>query len=154
MNSHKRIIKCGEAVEEIHDISKTKRIAMVHGVFDLLHYEHMRLFDFAKQHADYVIVSLVADRFVDKGPGRPVINEQNRAYMLASLRNVDKVIITTSILPLNMIRLYKPHVWVHGGRDHWTPENPLLEEMNIPIVVWDHEHSISTTDIINRSNHV
>lgn len=141
-------------MQQLREIRKTKKIAMVHGVFDLCHYEHVKLFDLAKQNADYVIVSLVADRFVDKGPNRPLISEENRAYMLSSLRNVNKVIITKSYYPFDMIRCYKPDVWVHGGRDdEVSPENELLKQLNIPIVVREDgltRRTISTTSIIGK----
>ena len=139
-------------IEQLKEIRKTKRVAMCHGVFDLLHYEHMKLFDLAKQHADYVIVSLVADRFVDKGEGRPIIDEKNRAYMLSSLRSVDKVIMTKSYYPFDMIKCYKPDVWVHGGRDvKISPEDDLLKELGIEVVVREggvNNRTISTTKII------
>jgi cytidyltransferase-like protein len=139
-------------IKQLEDIRKDKKVAMCHGVFDVLHYEHMKLIDLAKENADYVIVSLVADRFVDKGPGRPVIKEADRAYMLSSLRNVNKVIITNAYFPFDSIKCYKPDVWVHGGRDVVdSPENGLLEELKIPIVVRTdglNNRTISSTQII------
>ena len=144
-----RIIYCGEGIDDIREIAKTKRIAMCHGVFDLLHRGHMTLFDFAKQYADYVIVSLVADKFVNKGPGRPIIKETERAYMLANLRSVDKVILTTEYYPFNIIELYRPDIWVHGGRTQPAPEHKLLEQLGIPVIFYEHHaYQISTTETI------
>jgi cytidyltransferase-like protein len=137
-------------IEQLKEIKKTKRVAMCHGVFDVLHYEHLELFDFAKRHADYVIVSLVADRFVDKGPGRPVIDEAHRKYMLESLRSIDKAILTKAYYPFAMIMIYKPDVWIHGGRDQLGPEEGLLKRLGIPIIVRKHNRTVSTTDILNR----
>ena len=59
------------------------QIAMCHGVFDLLHPGHLRHLARAKELADVLVVSITADRFVNKGPGRPAFTETLRAEALA-----------------------------------------------------------------------
>src|SRR3989304_286052 len=68
-----------------------KKIAQCHGCFDLLHPGHIRHFEAAGKIADVVIVTLAPDRFVNKGPGRPVFNEKLRLESIAALEAVDFV---------------------------------------------------------------
>ena len=52
-----------------------KKVVLCHGVFDLLHLGHIRHFEEAKKLGDYLIVSVTPNKFVEKGPGRPVFSE-------------------------------------------------------------------------------
>ena len=95
--------------------SQGKRIAMCHGVFDLLHPGHLRHLAKAKEFADVLVVSITADRFVNKGPGRPAFNEALRAEALASLASVDYVTITNDATALPAIATVRPDYYVKGG---------------------------------------
>lgn len=116
-------------------VRATKTVVMCHGVFDILHHGHLVHLTAARKHGNYLIVSLVADRFVEKGPGRPIFDQEKRAAMLAAIKVVDKVIITESPGPMDHIRLCPPHVFVRGNdyRDQAPPEIALLESMGIPV---------------------
>ena len=56
-----------------------KRIALAHGVFDLLHMGHVRHLEEARSYGDVLIVSITPDHLVNKGPGRPIFEETIRA---------------------------------------------------------------------------
>ena len=58
---------------------KQKKIVLCHGVFDLLHIGHIKHFKEAKTLGDIVIVSITSDKFVNKGPNRPIFNQNLRA---------------------------------------------------------------------------
>ncbi len=62
-----------------------KRVVLCHGTFDLMHTGHIRHLQRARQEGDVLFVSLTADKFVNKGPGRPVFSEDLRAETLAAL---------------------------------------------------------------------
>src|SRR6204780_1424512 len=53
-----------------------KRVVQCHGTFDLLHLGHVRHLEAARKLGDVLIVTVTADRFVNKGPGRPVFNAE------------------------------------------------------------------------------
>ena len=55
--------------------NKKKKIVLCHGVFDLLHLGHIKHFKSAKKFGDYLIVSITANKYVNKGPGRPIFNQ-------------------------------------------------------------------------------
>ncbi len=91
-----------------------KSIGLCHGVFDLLHLGHIRHFQEAKKKVDILIVSLTEDKFVNKGPGRPVFTQFERAECLASLEIIDYVVISNEISAINSINLIKPKLYFKG----------------------------------------
>ena len=62
-----------------------KNFILAHGVFDLFHIGHKRHLDLAKTHADYLVVSITGDKYVKKGPDRPIFNSNYRAELISSL---------------------------------------------------------------------
>ena len=74
--------------------AKNKKIVLCHGVFDLVHLGHIKHFQSAKSYGDYLVVSLTVDRFIKKGPGRPLFKEQQRMDFLSHIRLIDKVILS------------------------------------------------------------
>jgi len=81
-------------IEELAAIADHHRkagmsVVQAHGSFDLLHLGHVRHLEAARRLGDVLVVTVTADRFVNKGPGRPVFNEALRAEMLAALEYVD-----------------------------------------------------------------
>ena len=71
-----------------------KKISLVHGVFDIFHIGHKRHFEVAKSMADILVVSLTTDRFVNKGPSRPIFNQDLRAEMISFFEVVDYVVLS------------------------------------------------------------
>jgi cytidyltransferase-like protein len=55
---------------------KKKIIGLAHGVFDVLHSGHLLHFKECKKHCDVLIVSITDDKFVKKGPNRPIFNSK------------------------------------------------------------------------------
>jgi rfaE bifunctional protein nucleotidyltransferase chain/domain len=92
-----------------------QRVVHCHGEFDLLHLGHMRYFQAAKKSGDILVVTLTADRFIAKGPGRPVFNEQFRAEAIANLEFVDFVAINEWATAEETIKRLKPNVYAKGS---------------------------------------
>lgn len=92
-----------------------KKIVHCHGTFDFVHRGHVHQFEQAKQLGDVLVVSVTADRFVFKGPGRPVFKEDFRVEMIAALELVDYVTLNDASTAVNLIKLFKPNVYVKGG---------------------------------------
>jgi rfaE bifunctional protein nucleotidyltransferase chain/domain len=134
------------------------RIAMCHGVFDLLHPGHLRHLAHAKELADVLVVSITADRFVNKGPGRPAFTEALRAEALASVESVDFVMITPDATALPAISAIKPNFYVKGGdyvdedadvTGNIRRERELVESFGGELVHTD-EIVFSSSELINR----
>ena len=93
------------------------RLVFTNGVFDLLHVGHVRYLKQARALGDALVVALNSDRSVSelKGPDRPVFDQSERAEILASLRDVDYVVVFDDISPRSLITQLLPDVLVKGG---------------------------------------
>ena len=109
-----------------------KTVAHCHGCFDLLHLGHIKHFEAAKNKADILIVTITPDRFVNKGPGRPVFNEILRMEAIAALQDVDYVALNKWETAIETIKLLKPDYYVKGqdykDREKDLTKNIYLEE--------------------------
>jgi rfaE bifunctional protein nucleotidyltransferase chain/domain len=99
-----------------------KRIALANGVFDLFHVGHLRYLRGAKDEADLLVVAVNSDvsTRLNKGPGRPVVPETERAEILEALACVDHVVLFDSKDVVPVIRALRPDVHVKGT--DYTPE--------------------------------
>ena len=96
---------------------QNKKIVFTNGCFDLLHAGHVTYLEAAKKRGDKLILGLNTDRSVSalKGPTRPVVNENDRARVLAALESVDAVILFDEDTPLNLINTIKPNIIAKGS---------------------------------------
>lgn len=94
-----------------------QKIVFTNGCFDLLHAGHVTYLEAAKKRGDKLILGLNTDRSVSalKGPTRPVVNENDRARVLAALESVDAVILFDEDTPLDLINTLKPDVIAKGS---------------------------------------
>jgi rfaE bifunctional protein kinase chain/domain/rfaE bifunctional protein nucleotidyltransferase chain/domain len=92
-----------------------RQVVHCHGVFDLLHLGHVRHLEEACTHGDMLVVTVTADRYVNKGPGRPVFSELLRAQMLAALEQVDYVAVNHAPTAVNALSAVRPSVYVKGS---------------------------------------
>jgi len=97
--------------------AKSKSLVFTNGVFDLLHVGHVRYLAAARALGDALVVAINSDRTVRvlKGEGRPIVSEDERAEILAALRQVDYVTIFDDVSPRSLITRLLPDVLVKGG---------------------------------------
>jgi rfaE bifunctional protein nucleotidyltransferase chain/domain len=95
--------------------NRGRSIALAHGTFDLVHMGHVRHLEQARQLGDVLIVTITADQFINKGPGRPVFTAPLRAEMVAALACVDRVAVNDAPTAENILHLIKPDVYVKGS---------------------------------------
>jgi rfaE bifunctional protein nucleotidyltransferase chain/domain len=135
-----------------------KTVVQAHGTFDLLHVGHVRHMEAAKELGDVLVVTVTADRFVNKGPGRPVFNEGLRAEMLASLQYVGLVAINPEPDAVSAITAIRPDIYVKG-QDYEKAEEDvtgkIVPERNAVEahggrIHFTHEVMFSSTELINR----
>ena len=125
MDSADKIRLVEELAEELEALrAQGKTIVQCHGVFDLVHVGHIRHFQAARQHGDVLVVTLTPDRWVAKGPGRPVFNERLRAEAVAALADVDYVAVNRWPTAVEAIHRLRPHVYCKGP-DYEAPEADL-----------------------------
>jgi rfaE bifunctional protein nucleotidyltransferase chain/domain len=93
------------------------RVAFTNGCFDLLHAGHVRLLEAARAEADFLIVGLNSDASVrgNKGAGRPILPEAERAEALLALEAVDRVVLYDEPTPQRVIATLLPDILVKGA---------------------------------------
>lgn len=109
-----------KTIEELGEIARSaqargRKVALCHGVFDLVHLGHIRHIQAARNEGDVVMVTITADRYVNKGPGRPIFPENMRAEMLASLATVDWVGINHTSSAEPILDTVRPDIYVKGS---------------------------------------
>jgi D-glycero-beta-D-manno-heptose 1-phosphate adenylyltransferase len=108
-------IKIADVIKSLK--AESKKIVFTNGVFDIIHRGHIEYLTEAKNLGDVLIVGMNSDTSVKiiKGEKRPIVNEENRAYVLANLKPVDFVIIFSEDNPYNVINVVKPDILVKGA---------------------------------------
>jgi len=133
-------------------------IVQAHGTFDLLHLGHVRHLEAARKLGDVLIVTVTADRFVSKGPGRPVFNAELRAEMLATLEYVDWVAINDAADAVSAIERIRPSIYVKG-QDYQNPDGDITGKITLERdaaeahggkIHFTDEVTFSSTELINR----
>jgi D-beta-D-heptose 7-phosphate kinase / D-beta-D-heptose 1-phosphate adenosyltransferase len=133
-----------------------QKIVFTNGCFDLLHAGHVTYLEAAKKRGDKLILGLNTDRSVSaiKGPTRPVVNESDRARVLAALESVDAVILFDEDTPLNLINAIKPNV-IAKGSDYSASQvvgGREVESWGGEIALIDLVEGRSTSNIIKKMN--
>ena len=133
-----------------------QKIVFTNGCFDLLHAGHVTYLEAAKKRGDKLILGLNTDRSVRalKGSERPVVNEQDRARVLAALQSVDAVILFDEDTPLQLINAIQPHI-IAKGSDYSAAQVVGGQE----VLAWGGEIALidlvagrSTSELIRKIN--
>ena len=144
-----KLIKFDE-VEELVNSIKDKKIVFTNGCFDILHIGHVKYLQKAKTLGDLLIVGVNSNNSVKrlKGETRPVNDEYDRAYLLASLEVVDYVVIFNEDTPYELIKKVKPDILVKGAdyKDKEVVGSDIAKEVKLI----DFVEGKSTTSIIER----
>lgn len=130
------------------------KVVFTNGCFDLIHPGHIRVLREARSLGDVLIVAINSDRSVRelKGPHRPIMNESERAEVLAALVCVDYVVIFDDLVPRETIKAIQPDLLVKGG--DYTPETIVgraeVEAMGGVVKSLSYIQGFSTSDLIER----
>lgn len=131
-----------------------KRIVFTNGCFDILHAGHVRYLAGARGLGDLLVLALNTDRSVRsiKGPGRPVVSQEDRAFVVAALESVDYVTFFDEDTPLALIGELEPDVLVKGG--DWSVDRiaggDLVRARGGTVVALPYLEGASTTNLIDR----
>jgi len=140
-----------------------KKIVFTNGVFDILHVGHVTYLQQAKSLGDVLIVGLNDDdsvRKLNKGPERPINDEQSRKKVLEALRAVDGVVIFKEETPLELIQHIQPDVLVKGGdydpdqtdsaHKQYMVGSKEVRSWGGSVQVIDFVPGFSTTSVVNK----
>jgi rfaE bifunctional protein nucleotidyltransferase chain/domain len=133
-----------------------RRIVFTNGVFDILHSGHVRYLQAARTHGDVLIVGVNSDASVrrNKGPGRPINPEAERAEVVAALACVDGVALFDEDTPAAIIARVQPDVLVKGA--DWPADQivgrDIVEGRGGIVIREPVEQGYSTSAIIEKVN--
>lgn len=131
-----------------------RRVVFTNGCFDLLHPGHVRFLQQARSLGDVLIVAVNSDPSARqlKGPGRPILTEQERCEVLAALQAVDYVTVFDEPTPRELITVLLPDVLVKGG--DWPPDQIVgrdeVEAAGGRVYSLPYVEGYSTTNLIKR----
>lgn len=131
-----------------------KRVVFTNGCFDILHRGHVEYLRKAKALGDVLVVGVNTDSSVRriKGPDRPVIDESDRAFVLAAFASVDYVCLFNEDTPYELIRALVPDVLVKGA--DWAIEKvvgrDIVEAAGGSVQTIEFLPDRSTTGILER----
>jgi len=133
-----------------------KHLVVTNGCFDLLHRGHVEYLNRARALGDALLVAINSDASVTalKGPGRPLVGEADRAYVLAGLEAVDAVVAFGTARATVVLRALRPDIYVKGG--DYTPdsldpeEREALREVGSRIEIMPLVAGLSTTALVSR----
>jgi cytidyltransferase-like protein len=109
------------------------KIGLCHGVFDVVHPGHINHFLFCKTKCDFLVVSVTSDKFVMKGPHRPIFTLQKRMEFLNSIKFIDLIIPSNYLDATYNIDLIKPQFYFKGQEYNFKKisiDKNLVKEIN------------------------
>lgn len=128
-----------------------QKIVWVNGVFDILHIGHIHLFQYAKNHGDFLIVGIDSDERVKqlKGPSRPINKQEDRKLFLESIIYIDRVVIFNSEEELeNTIRFFEPNIMIVG--DDYKNKKVIGSQYAKQLLFFEKIVGYSSTNIIQK----
>jgi rfaE bifunctional protein nucleotidyltransferase chain/domain len=115
--------KLSVIVSSVRQAGRT--VGICHGCFDIVHLGHIHHFKQAKRLVDVLIVSVTSDKFVNKGPDRPIFSAENRASFIAAIEYCDYVVINDSGTAEEIIKMLRPDKYFKGA-DYTASKDPRL----------------------------
>jgi rfaE bifunctional protein nucleotidyltransferase chain/domain len=118
---------------------RRQTVVFANGCFDILHVGHVRYLESARSLGDVLIVAINSDSSTRalKGPGRPVLDENARARLVAALRAVDYVILFSEPSVSNLLESLRPDIHAKGT-DYTVdtvPEREIANRLGIRIAI-------------------
>jgi D-glycero-beta-D-manno-heptose 1-phosphate adenylyltransferase len=129
-----KIMSHEQLAEEVHARQRAgERGVFTNGCFDLLHLGHVRYLQEARNLGDFLVLGLNSDEStrILKGPGRPLVAEEERAEILAALTCIDYVTIFRETTANSLLELLQPMIYVKGG-DYAGAESDISNTSRLP----------------------
>lgn len=133
---------------------KGARIVLANGCFDVLHAGHVRYLEGARELGDLLVVGVNSDEQVaiQKGVGRPILPENERAELVAALQSVDVVTIFGEPTVEELILALKPDVHAKGTdyTEETVPERGVVKSYGGRVAIVGDPKNHSTSELVTR----
>lgn len=130
-------------------------LVMTNGVFDVIHRGHVSYLHQASKLGSSLLVAVNSDasvRMLGKGPERPIVSADDRAYVLAGLSSVDWLILFDERTPVELLKLIRPDVYVKGGDYNMdlVEESQVVSRWGGKSLAIPFVNGFSTTSLVTR----
>ena len=150
-----KVVSVDRAIDRVSEVRRAGgTVAFTNGCFDILHYGHAYLMQYARSQADFLVLGLNTDASVRRGKGtdRPYVGEAERSYMLSLYPFVDLVVLFDEDTPMDLIAALRPDVLVKGG--DYTPDTVVgrefVETYGGHVAICPRLEGLSTTNLVKR----
>ena len=125
-------------------------VVFTNGCFDILHRGHITYLQEAAQLGNHLIVGLNSDASVRrlKGETRPLVEEEDRAYLLSALGCVDGVVLFDEETPHQLLEIIRPNILVKGG--DYKVDDVVGREFVDSVQILSFKDGYSTTNVVNK----
>jgi glycerol-3-phosphate cytidylyltransferase len=136
---------------------KKYRIGYTQGVYDMFHIGHLNLLNNAKRYCDILIVGVNADSLVQSYKHKtPVINENERRYIVENIKAVDECIIAETLDKIEMHKKIGFDVIFIGddwkGNPRWKQTEIGMQKLGATVVYLPHTDGVSSTELCTVEN--
>jgi len=155
MPAAQKVISLEQAASQREALkARGERLGLCNGVFDLLHVGHVRYLEAARALCDRLVVAVNSDASAraNKGPGRPVVPERERAEVVAGLASVDWVVIFDGQDASEVVVRLRPDLQIKGTdyTPETVPERALIESLGGRVAIAGDPKEHSTTQLAGR----
>ena len=143
-----------KTLEQLPSLLAGKRTVLANGCFDILHVGHVRYLEGARRLGDALVVAINSDQSVRalKGPGRPILNEQERVALVSALRCVDHVVVFDEPDVTRVLEVLRPAVHAKGTdyTESTVPERKQVLAYGGQVRITGDPKDHSTRDVIRK----
>ena len=133
---------------------KKYKVGYTDGTYDMFHIGHLNMIECAKKYCEHLIVAVHGDEVVKEYKPAPIIGEEDRRRIVASIKGVDEAVITRFRDKLKLWELYHFDVIFIGddykGTERWNQFEEKLKKVGVDVIYLPYTKSISTTEIRRR----
>ena len=150
----KKLCTASQAKFKINQIKTRSKVGFTNGCFDIIHSGHVKYLSKSRENCDYLILALNSDSSVKKikGKNRPIINEEERVFILSKFSFVDSIVVFNELTPIKLIKYLKPDI-LFKGQDYELKDvvgYTEIKKWGGEVKLIDLEVGKSTSSIIER----
>ena len=125
-----------------------KTVVYTSGTFDMLHFNHLKMIEYARALGDILIVGVNTDELVASYKSQPIIPFEERLALMKAIKGPDIVIPQKSLDHTEKVKKLHFDVFVVG--DDWTGKYDYLQEQGVDVVYFPYGDGISTSSLKKR----
>lgn len=123
----------------------SKTVVYTSGTFDLFHYNHLKMIEYARALGDILIVGINTDELVDSYKTKPIIPFEERIALMKAIKGPDIVIPQYSLDHTDKVKKLKFDIFVVGN--DWAGKYDYLEEQGVMVIYFPYGKGISSSNL-------